>query len=60
MLKTSHRSSVFILPLYVIGIICAQMLVEVAPRYHYSVIPFLIMIPQFYLFKKRNDSKAEE
>ncbi len=60
MLKTSHRSSVFILPLYVIGITCAQMLVEVAPRYHYSVIPFLIMIPQFYLFKKRNDSKAKE
>ncbi len=60
MLKTSHRTSAFILPLYVIGITCAQMLVEVAPRYHYSVIPFLIMIPQFYLFKKRNGSKAKE
>lgn len=59
MLKASHRSAVFILPLYVIGITCAQMLVEVAPRYHYSVIPFLIMIPQFYLFK-RNNNKAEE
>lgn len=56
MLKTSHRSSVFILPLYVIGITCAQMLVEVAPRYHYSVVPFLIMISQFYLF----NSKTEE
>lgn len=53
MLKTSPRSSVFILPLYVIGITCAQMLVEVALRYHYSIIPFLIMIPQFYLFEKK-------
>lgn len=61
MLKTSHRSPVFILPLYVIGVTCAQMLVEVAPRYHYSVIPFLIMISQFYLFKKRNyGTKTEE
>ena len=52
---TSHKSAVFILPLFVIGIVCAQMLVEVAPRYHYSVIPFLIIISQFYLFDKRTD-----
>lgn len=51
MFKTSHRSSVFILPLYVIGITFAQLLVEVAPRYHYSVVPFLIIISQFYLFR---------
>lgn len=58
MLKLSHKASHFILPLYVIGIVCAQMLVEVSPRYHYSIVPFLIMISQFYLFKKRN-SEAE-
>lgn len=55
MFETSHRSSVFILPLYVIGLTCAQMLVEVAARYHYSVIPFIIMIAQFYLFEKRGE-----
>lgn len=61
MFKTSHKSSVFILPLYVIGITCAQMLVEVAGRYHYSIIPFLIMISQFYIFEKRaNATKPEE
>ncbi len=53
MFNTSHRSAAFILPLYVIGITCAQMLVEVASRYHYSVIPFMIMIMQFFLFEKR-------
>jgi len=53
MSKTSPRSAVFFLPLYVIGLTCAQMLVEVAPRYHYSIIPFLIMILQFGLFRCR-------
>ncbi len=60
MLKTSHRSAIFILPLFVIGITCAQMLVEVAPRYHYSIIPFLIMIPQFYLFNKNDKTDPED
>lgn len=45
MLKPAPHSAAFILPLYVIGITLAQMAVEVAGRYHYSVIPFLIMIP---------------
>ncbi len=60
MLKTSNKSPVYILPLYVIGIICAQMLVEVAGRYHYSVIPFLIIISQFYLFRKRKEGIMPE
>jgi len=55
MFDTSRSCAVFILPLYVIRITCAQMLVEVAPRYHYSVIPFIIMIAQFYLFEKRGE-----
>lgn len=55
MMKISHKLSAFILPLYVIGITCAQMLVEVAPRYHYSVLPFLIMISQFYLFRRKEN-----
>lgn len=59
MLKTSHKSPTFILPLFVIGITCAQMLVEVAPRYHYSIVPFLIMISQFYLFETKSKRTEE-
>ena len=32
------------IPIFVIGLILAQMLVEVAGRYHYSVIPMLILV----------------
>lgn len=52
MLRISHGAASCILPLYVIGLTCAQMLVEVAPRYHYSVIPILMIVSQFYLFKE--------
>ncbi len=57
LLKESRKSSVFIMPLFFIGLTCAQMLVEVAYRYHYSLVPFLIMIPQFYLFKKKESEQ---
>ena len=60
MLKLSHKSPTFILPLFVIGITCAQMLVEVAPRYHYSIVPFLIMMSQFYLFETKSNSKRTQ
>ena len=53
LLKQSPKSVAYILPLYVIGLTCAQLLVEVAGRYHYSAIPFFIMIAQFFLFSKR-------
>lgn len=33
-----------IIPMYVLGLTLAQMLVEVAGRYHYSIIPMLILI----------------
>ena len=44
------RSAVVLLPLYVLGLTCAQMLVEVAGRYHYSLIPILLLLGQAALF----------
>ncbi len=32
------------IPIFVIGLILAQMLVEVAGRYHYSIIPMLVLV----------------
>ncbi len=59
MLRESRRTALFIMPLFFIGLTCAQMLVEVAYRYHYSLIPFLVMIPQFYLFKDAKEKESE-
>jgi len=33
-------------PLYILGLTLAQMLVEVAGRYHYSMIPMLLLLGQ--------------
>lgn len=44
MLKESGRfSAALLMPLYVLGLSLAHMLVEVSTRYHYSVIPFIII-----------------
>lgn len=48
--RSRERSAVLLLPLYVLGITCAQMLVEVAGRYHYSVLPVLMLLAQAALF----------
>lgn len=42
-LRRPESSSLLIAPLYVIGLSMAHMLVEVAPRYHYSFVPMLIL-----------------
>ena len=52
--KHSRHTVAVILPLYVIGLTLAQMLVEVAPRYHYSVIPIILLIGQYALYPGRN------
>ena len=39
-----ERSAVLLCPLYVLGLTAAQMLVEVAGRYHYSLLPVLILL----------------
>lgn len=48
--RQRSRSLVLLLPLYVLGLTSAQMLVEVAGRYHYSVIPVLLLLGQAALF----------
>lgn len=59
------RSAVVLLPLYVLGLTCAQMLVEVAGRYHYSLIPVSLLLGQAALFppvpeKTKNFQKNRE
>lgn len=44
MWKREQNYLTLLAPLYVIGLTCAQMLVEVAGRYHYSILPMLLMI----------------
>ncbi len=43
MLKSPGLNARQLLPLYVIGLTLAHMLVEVSNRYHYSLIPILII-----------------
>lgn len=46
-----------LVPLYSEGLILAQMLVEVAGRYHYSLIPMLILLGQVPAKKAKMDKK---
>lgn len=48
--RQGSRSLVLLLPLYVLGLTSAQMLVEVAGRYHYSILPVLLLLGQGALF----------
>ena len=48
--RNRARSAVVLLPLYGLGLTCAQMLVEVAGRYHYSLIPVLLLLGQAAFF----------
>ena len=40
-------------PLYVLGLTSAQMLVEVAGRYHYSLLPMLMLMAQAAISDRR-------
>ncbi len=44
LLKRKKQSPIIILPLFVVGLTMAQMLVEVAGRYHYSGIPSIVIL----------------
>lgn len=56
--KTSSICSILIL--YSIGLILAQLLVEVALRYHYSLIPILILMSSYFICKSnKKNSKME-
>ena len=46
-LRAGEGRSVLLAPLYAIGLTLAQLLVEVGPRHHYSVIPMLILLAAF-------------
>lgn len=58
--KDSRRTVAILLPLYVIGLTLAQMLVEVAPRYHYSVLPIVMLLGQYALFHGNKQYKIEK
>ncbi len=58
--KHARATSMSVVLLYVIGLIMAQMLVEVAGRYHYSVIAMLILIAPFGLFRQKKDSLRDQ
>ena len=45
--KNRESRSVLLAPLFSVGLVLAQMLVEVAARYHYSLIPMLILMASF-------------
>lgn len=47
LLRSDNRKTVLLVPLYVIGLTLLQMLTEVAARYHYSIIPMLILMAGF-------------
>ena len=40
----NQRSSILLVPLCIIGVILAQLMVEVAARYHYCLIPMLLLL----------------
>lgn len=44
--RRSAGTAALLAPLYVLGLTSAQMLVEVAGRYHYSLLPMLILLAQ--------------
>ncbi len=45
--RSGDRGTVLLAPLFFIGLTMAQMLVEVSARYHYSLIPMLILLAAF-------------
>lgn len=53
-IKNRTQGVLQLAPLYVIGLVLAQMLVEVAGRYHYSIIPMLVITAAFYNRKERS------
>lgn len=55
--RRGDRRAALLLPLYVLGLTCAQMLVEVAGRYHYSLLPALLLLGTGALFSGRTETK---
>lgn len=53
--RYSRKTTMSVVLLYIFGLTLAQMLVEVAGRYHYSIIPMLILVCQYGLFFKNKE-----
>ncbi len=45
--KTREHSTALLVPLYCVGLTLAQMLAEVSDRYHYSILPMLVILAAF-------------
>ena len=54
--REKQRGILLLAPLYVLGLTLAHMLVEVAGRYHYSIIPMLVLLAAF----SQGGRRAEE
>lgn len=50
MWRERERSHLLLAPLYALGLTLAQLLVEVAGRYHYSMLPMLLVVGAYGLF----------
>lgn len=58
MLKRRERPALFLFPLFLIGLTLAQMLVEVAGRYHYSGILVFTVLSAYVLTLPSSSTKA--
>ena len=56
MWRKKECSTATLAPLFVLGLTLAHMLVEVSGRYHYSVIPMLVIIAAHFCGGKGGDS----
>lgn len=45
--RSGEQRTVLLAPLYIIGLTLAQLMAEVAARYHYSILPMLILLAAF-------------
>ena len=45
--QSGECGTILVAVLFVVGLILAQMLVEVAARYHYSLIPMLLLVSAY-------------
>ena len=55
LIKKPEKKSLLLIPLYPIGLALAHMLVEVAGRYHYSIIPMIIIMASLQIEKKEKE-----
>jgi hypothetical protein len=60
MFRFREQRTILLAPLYVIGLTMAHMLVEVAARYHYSVIPMLLLLAAFSFYKPTRTAEMTE